>query len=114
VEPIDTNLLEWKPVKGNDKVYEKILNYDDESGEFTRLLKLEPNAEIPDVAEHDFWEETIILKGTLTDKRLNKVFSELTYECIPPHTKHGPYASNTGCIIFEIRTRGTLRSRSSP
>ena len=25
-----------------------------------------------------------------------------TYACRPPHTPHGPFKSETGCILFEL------------
>ncbi|GAI94861.1 unnamed protein product, partial [marine sediment metagenome] len=25
-----------------------------------------------------------------------------TYACRPPHTPHGPFKSNTGCLLLEL------------
>ncbi len=102
----NTDDIPWRKVEGYEKVYEKILSFDDETGAYTRLLKFDPGAEIPKVLEHDFWEEIIILDGILIDKRKNLTLTKGMYGCRPPGMKHGPYVSPTGCITFEIRYYG--------
>lgn len=101
----DTELIPWRMVR--DGVYEKILSRDEETGAYTRLLKLEPGAEIPELLTHDFYEEVYILRGILIDKRLGKIFSEGMYAFRNPGMEHGPYVSTTGCMTIEFRYYGT-------
>ena len=55
------------------------------------------------VLTHEFWEEVWIIEGTLTDLTLGKTFTASSYACRPPGMKHGPYRSDTGVLMFEIR-----------
>ncbi|HUK40392.1 MAG TPA: cupin domain-containing protein [Candidatus Acidoferrales bacterium] len=97
----------WTPVQAGSGVVgkgisEKVLSRD-ESGDTTRLLRLERGVESDEVITHDFWEEVIILEGSLIDKRLNKEFTKGMYACRPPGMIHGPYKAPQGCTTFEIR-----------
>ncbi len=104
MEFFDTDTIPWNKIA--DGIYEKILSKDEETGAYTRLLKFEPGAEIPNVLTHDFFEEVYIVKGVLIDKRLNKTFTEGMYAFRNPGMEHGPFVSPTGCITFEIRYYG--------
>ncbi len=103
-EFFDTELLPWNKIA--EGIYEKVLSKDDETGAYTRLLKFEPGAELPNRLVHDFFEEVYIVKGALVDKHLNKTFTEGMYAFRNPGMEHGPYVSPTGCITFEVRYYG--------
>lgn len=94
--------IPWTPVEGlPDGVMEKIFSID-EYGNKSRLLKW-PVCEVAGkTLEHDFWEETYILEGSLYDHLHDKHYLKGYYACRPPHMKHGPYTTSTGCLLFEI------------
>ena len=69
-------------------------------GSRTRLLRFQPGAFTTEPFVHDYWEEVFQASGTLTVNEEN--FGPLTYACRPPHTPHGPFSSQDGCILFEV------------
>lgn len=108
MEFFDVKKIDWKPVEGGSGatgvgICEKVLSHDEKSGDYTRILRFDPGVESYDVIEHDFWEEVIILEGTLLDKTLNQEFTKGMYACRPPGMKHGPYRTPKGCMTFEVR-----------
>lgn len=108
LEFFDVNEIKWEPVTGGSGVqgagvWEKILSRDEESGDYTRMLRFDPGVETSEVITHPFWEEVIILDGTLFDKTLNKEFTKGMYACRPPGMRHGPYRTAQGCVTFEVR-----------
>ena len=103
LEFFDTDEIPWKKAKEFDKAWVKILSEDPDTGSHTRLLKLEPGFQNKKSAVHDFWEEVYMIKGSFTDLRLDKKFSEGMYACRPPGMEHGPWKSENGCLLFEIR-----------
>ena len=101
---LDTNGVEWREVSGTmGMVFEKLFNVDSNTGAITHLLKFLPGYDSEDELEHDFWEEVFYLEGELREKKRGLTLKGEMYECIPPHTKHGPYATKTGCLAFEVR-----------
>ena len=63
----DTN-YEWRPVEGDTLgIKEKILSHDPETGDYTRMLKFPPGIETAETLVHDFWEEVLIVEGSLYD-----------------------------------------------
>ena len=103
-EFFDTDLLPWNKI--GEGVYEKILSKDEETGAYTRLLKIEPGGKIEGILTHDFCEEVYIIKGSLVDKTLNKKFTAGMYAYRNPGMKHGPYESPDGFLAIEIRYYG--------
>ncbi|MFQ5665006.1 MAG: cupin domain-containing protein [Candidatus Binatia bacterium] len=102
--PSDTG---WEQL--NDRkpaIMQKILSKDEETGSVTRLMKFERGGDMSfaGVLMHDFWEEVWIIEGALTDLTLNKTFPAGSYACRPPGMKHGPYISEPGALMFEVRT----------
>jgi hypothetical protein len=104
LEFFDPDMIPWKLVEGETRIYEKIVSHDSDTGSYTRILKFEPGLVTENVLVHDFWEEVYIIKGTLIDMTSNQTFIEGMYACRPPGMKHGPYSIPTGCVTFEIRT----------
>jgi anti-sigma factor ChrR (cupin superfamily) len=86
-------------------IYVKILNIDEETGSYTRLLKFDAGAETKEVSVHDFWEEAFIIKGTIIDESIGAEVREGSYVCRAPGTKHGPFRSPNGCLIIEFTYR---------
>ena len=100
--------VSWTPVAADsgatgEGMTEKILNFDPEAGVATRMLRFAPGVVTDVVITHDFWEEVIIIEGSLIDTRLNQEFPKGYYGCRPPGMPHGPYKSPNGCITFELR-----------
>ncbi len=107
-EFFDPDELSWQSVEAGsgaagEGVVEKILSFDADTGDCTRLLQFAPGVETYEVITHDFCEEVIILEGELHDKRLNQTFTKGMYACRLPDMQHGPYATPNGCTTFEMR-----------
>ncbi|MGJ7493336.1 cupin domain-containing protein [Variovorax sp. ZT4R33] len=92
-------------------VKEKILASDidevQKSGSRTRLLRFEAGAFSTKPFVHDHWEEVFLVSGDLTvgndDKGVGgEAFAAPTYACRPPGVWHGPFKSETGCLLYEI------------
>ncbi len=102
----------WETPPGYPKgIQQKILASDlDEvkkMGSRTRLLRFQPGAFTTAPFVHDHWEEVFLMTGGLTvgnDANGNggEVFPPQTYACRPPGAVHGPFKSDTGCVLFEI------------
>ena len=85
-------------------IQQKILAIDlDEQGKTgsrSRLLRFDPGAFSTVPFVHDYWEEVYVMSGDLIVD--GRPCPPHTYACRPPHTPHGPFRSNTGCILFEL------------
>ena len=57
---------QWRPVAGDTLgIKEKILSEDPGTGDYTRMLKFPPGIETKETLVHDFWEEVLIVEGSL-------------------------------------------------
>ena len=77
------------------------------SGSRTRLLKFDAGTFTTEPFVHDHWEEVYLLQGDLivgNDAQGNggESFTGSTYACRPPGAYHGPFKSETGCVLLEI------------
>ena len=100
---------EWRPAfPGIEGFREQILSHDPESGDYTRLMRVDPGADSSAAGRlsHDFWEEVYIVEGDLTDVVLGETFTAGMYACRPPGMLHGPFRSESGCLMLEIRYGG--------
>jgi hypothetical protein len=95
---------EWRPA-GPEGMWELILSEDPETGDYTRLARLEPGTDTTEmgVLTHDFHEEVYIVHGDLTDLSLGRTFHGGMYACRLPGMEHGPYRSRNGCLMVETR-----------
>ena len=95
---------EWRLVEGGyNGTMEKVLSYDPETGNYTRLLKFPPQTKVPDLLSHDFCEEVYILEGFLKDEKKDITMKAGYYGSRLPEMKHGPYDIPLGCVTLEIR-----------
>lgn len=97
---------EWQPAGGQaEGIWERILARDSRSGDYTRLMRFEPDADSSPngTLTHDFWEEVYIVEGDLTDLRLGETFTAGMYACRPPGMPHGPWRSEDGVLMVEFR-----------
>ncbi|KAB1190419.1 hypothetical protein GJR96_15685 [Haloferax sp. MBLA0076] len=92
--------LNWEEERPG--VYERVV-YEDEDGQCTRFVRMEPGAEIPDRITHDFYEEVFIIEGGLIDTHLDEVFTRGMYCCRTPGMEHGPYVAPIGCLTIGHR-----------
>ena len=102
--------LPWTPLTGSATagaggigIEEKVLAFDPETHDVTRLLRFAPGVETRETIAHDFWEEVWILEGSLEDLGARATFTAGMYACRPPGMVHGPYRTRTGALTFEIR-----------
>ena len=62
---------EWRPAGGEvDGIWEQILSFNPDNGDYTRLLRFEPGVDSSPngTFTHTFWEEVFIVEGDLTDR----------------------------------------------
>jgi hypothetical protein len=77
------------------------------TGSRSRLLRFQPGVFTTTQFIHDHWEEVYLVSGDLivgNDKEGNggEKFEGSTYACRPPGAYHGPFKSDTGCVLFEL------------
>ncbi len=76
-------------------------------GTRTRLLRFAPGVYTTAPFVHDYWEEVYQLSGDLIvgndeNGQGGEAFPPHTYACRPPGAAHGPFKSETGCVLLEI------------
>lgn len=88
-----------------DGMRELILSEDPETGDYTRLVVMDPGTDTSPagVLTHDFCEEVYIIEGDLTDLSLDERFEAGMYASRLPGMRHGPYRSEGGCRMVEFR-----------
>eukprot|EP00163_Fabomonas_tropica_P013074 TRINITY_DN2451_c0_g2_i3.p1 TRINITY_DN2451_c0_g2~~TRINITY_DN2451_c0_g2_i3.p1 ORF type:complete len:542 (+),score=37.99 TRINITY_DN2451_c0_g2_i3:125-1750(+) len=85
----------------------------------TRLLRFTREmTPTPLPVSHDFWEEVLLLSGSITDTRLGQTYSQGHYACRPPGMKHGPYTIGSGdqeCTMLVVeRADDTEEAKMQP
>ena len=90
------------PIEG---LSEAILARDDSTDAVTRVLKFEPGTDTSPNGSlsHKFWEEVFIFEGSFTDQRLGQTFRAGDWATRPPGMEHGPWVSEEGAKMFEVR-----------
>jgi hypothetical protein len=97
--------MQWSAIEGVEGLEEMVLSKDEESGDYTRLLRFGPGTDTTPMGQqrHDFWEEVWIVEGAIHDLGMNETFRAGMYACRPPGMPHGPWTAPDGCITFEMR-----------
>ena len=105
LEFFDTETLAWRAVAGEAGVSERVLAEDADTGLLTRLVRWDPGLSTSAAGPvvHDYFEEVLLLSGSLHDLRLGLTFRTGYYACRPPGMLHGPWESAEGCIMLETR-----------
>jgi hypothetical protein len=105
LEFFDTEGLAWRAVVGEAGVSQRVLAEDAATGLLTRLVRWDPglNTSAAGPVAHDYFEEVLVLSGSLHDLRLNQTFRAGYYACRPPGMLHGPWESVEGCVMLETR-----------
>lgn len=76
-------------------------------GTRTRLLRFAPGVFTTAPFVHEYWEEVYQLSGDLivgndSNGQGGVAFPPGTYACRPPGVYHGPFKSDSGCMLLEI------------
>jgi hypothetical protein len=89
------------------KVLASDLDETSKTGSRTRLLRIQPGAFSTEPFVHDHWEEVYLMQGDLTvgndaEGQGGEPFHAPTYACRPPGVHHGPFKSESGCLLLEL------------
>ena len=105
LEFFDTETLPWRAVVGEAGVADRVLAEDAATGLLTRLVRWDPgvNTSAAGPVAHEYFEEVLVLSGSLHDLGLGQTFAAGYYACRPPGMRHGPWESAEGCIMLETR-----------
>jgi len=101
----------WEDIPGypkgcTRKILSSDLDEDAKHGHRTRLIRIAPGAYTNEPFVHDHWEEVFLFSGDLVvgcdaNGEGGEIFSAPTYAIRPGDILHGPFASRSGCIMFE-------------
>jgi len=108
IEYLDPEAIPWTKIM--EGVHERVLCRDEATRAYTRLVKFDVGSRIDSVLVHDFFEEFLVIEGSLTDSSLNKTFTKGMFAMRRPGLKHGPFVSPEGCLAVETR----YYSRATP
>lgn len=89
------------------KILSGALDEERRQGFRTRLLRFQPGVYTTQPFVHEYWEEVYLVRGDLIvgndDQGLGgERFAPDTYACRPPGVHHGPFKSETGCLLLEL------------
>lgn len=89
------------------KILAGALDEEAEKGRRTRLLRFEAGAFTTEPFVHRYWEEVFLISGDLvvgvdSKGEGGEKFTGYTYAIRPPGAYHGPFRSDTGCLLVEI------------
>lgn len=101
----------WESLPGyppgiQQKILSGALDTKNRKGGHTRLLRFMPGAYTTKPFEHDYWEEVFVISGDLivgsdANGKGGEPFYANTYCVRPPAVAHGPFRSETGCLLLE-------------
>jgi len=98
----------WEPgaVAG---AWTRTLALDSQTGDYSGLLRWDPGVDTSEqgTVSHDYWEEVYVLEGHFKDLRLQQTYIAGMYACRPPGMQHGPWQTERGALMLEIRYRKT-------
>ena len=88
-------------------VSERVLARDAATGMLTRILRWAPGVDTSadGPVTHEHVEEVLILAGSMHDLALDRTFAAGDYACRPPGMVHGPWRTDDGCEMLEVRYR---------
>lgn len=91
-----------------EKILAGVLDHEHRTGTRTRLLRFAPGAHTTEPFVHAYWEEVFQLEGELAVG--HETFTPYTYACRPPGVPHGPFSSQSGCLLLELHFYGPAES----
>ncbi len=99
------NQKAWKAIPRFEGVMEELtLSIDPETGEYTRLTRFLPGADTKASGgkSHPYPEEVFIVSGRLYDVAFGVWLEAGHYASRPPGEMHGPFKTDTGCVVLEV------------
>jgi len=108
LEFFDTDTVPWTAVGQSPGVSERILARDPDRGLLTRMVRWDPGLDTSGAGAvaHDYFEEVLIMSGSMHDLGLQQTFSAGSYACRPSGMVHGPWTTAEGCVMLEIQYTG--------
>lgn len=106
---LSKNKSQWKPIEGLEGLAEELtLAIDEVSGDYTRLTRFMPGVDTTAFGPktHSYPEEIFIVEGRLYDEAFEKWLEAGDYASRPPGEIHGPFKTETGCLVLEISCPG--------
>jgi quercetin dioxygenase-like cupin family protein len=95
----------WTPIRGLEGVAEELtLSTDPQTGEYTRLTRFAPGADTAafGAKQHAYPEEIFVVSGRLYDRAFDIWLETGHYASRPPGEVHGPFRTDTGCVVLEV------------
>lgn len=89
------------------KILAGALDEPNRRGHRTRLLRFAPGVYTTAPFVHEYWEEVWLVRGDLVvgndaQGQGGTPFDQAAYACRPPGAWHGPFRSDTGCLLLEM------------
>lgn len=106
---IRENESHWRPIEGMEEFAEELtLAIDEKTGDYTRLTRFKPGANTSSFGpkSHSYPEEIMIMEGKLYDAAFDQWLEAGDYASRPPGEIHGPFKTDTGCLVLEISYPG--------
>lgn len=104
----------WSPIEGMEGVAEALtLAVDEITGDYTRLTRFLAGADTTSFGAqcHDYPEEIMILEGRLYDAAFDRWLEAGDYASRPPGEVHGPFRTESGCVVLEMSCPGQSIAR---
>ncbi|NJK37071.1 MAG: hypothetical protein HC835_09065 [Oscillatoriales cyanobacterium RM2_1_1] len=102
---------QWQPIPGMAGSAEELtLSLDAETGEYTRLTRFHPGADTSHLGgkSHRYPEEIFVVQGRLYDQAFDLWLECGHYASRPSGEVHGPFKTETGCVVLEISFPGRM------
>ena len=99
------NRNRWTPISGLEGLAEEVtLAVDEKNGDYTRLTRFLPGADTTPFGpkSHSYPEEIFVVEGRLYDAAFDLWLEAGDYASSPPGEVHGPFRTDTGCVVLEI------------
>jgi quercetin dioxygenase-like cupin family protein len=106
---ISESNTQWQPIEGMEEFAEELtLALDEQTGDYTRLTRFKPGADTTTHGSksHDYPEEIFVVSGKLYDAAFDKWLEAGDYASRPPGEVHGPFKTDTGCVVLEVSYPG--------
>lgn len=103
------NRSRWLPITGMEDMAEELtLAMDESTGDYTRLTRFKPGADTTafGAKSHTYPEEIMVLQGSLYDAAFDRWLEAGDYASRPPGELHGPFRTETGCVVLEMSYPG--------
>ena len=106
------NTRRWTPVSGLEGLAEEVtLALDGQTGDYPRLTRFLSGADTTAFGpkSHDYPEEIMIIEGRLYDAAFDRWLEVGDYASRPPGEVHGPFRTDTGCVVLEMSFPGQAK-----